>query len=35
LISPSADGDGDLTQELNDPKVGKCLTKLRNLKWLY
>jgi hypothetical protein len=25
-------GDGDLTQELNDPKLGECLTKLRNLK---
>ncbi|GAU26656.1 hypothetical protein TSUD_314310 [Trifolium subterraneum] len=25
-------GDGDLTQELNDPKVRKCLRKLRKLK---
>jgi hypothetical protein len=25
-------GDGDLTQEMNDPKVGQCLIKLRSLK---
>jgi hypothetical protein len=25
-------GDGDLTQEMNDPKLRQCLIKLRSLK---